>query len=241
MDTVNFPCAASGAPQRAKLDNSKSARYNVHYSNSNEVKRRCQALALPLHWINVNSILENEMIKVVDTKVQAAQLDHAYRKLIASSKPNDLLAIARGNGIGAYLWSRPVEALLTQGGWNAENLDEDKVDVYLPSVMSSLPRDNNGVNLDLKYCKWWLKDLGIADVNLDGISPRLSGARRDRAIERLLLSSTSVIEALRVELMNEVPDVLEDIENALESYQGLPSRFEKSDQIALNDQQPCLF
>ena len=181
------------------------------------------------------------MIKVVDTKVQAAQLDHAYRKLIASSKPNDLLAIARGNGIGAYLWSRPVEALLTQGGWNAENLDEDKVDVYLPSVMSSLPRDNNGVNLDLKYCKWWLKDLGIVDVNLNGVSPRLSGARKDRAIERLLLSSTSVIEALRVELMNEVPDVLEDIENALESYQGLPSRFEMSDQIALNDQQPCLF
>jgi hypothetical protein len=181
------------------------------------------------------------MNKVVDTKVQAAQLEHAYLTLIANAKPKDLLAIARGNGIGAYLWSRPVEVLLTKGGWNAENLAEDKVDLYLQTVMSSLPLDDNGVNLDLKYCKWWLKDLGISDVDLASINPRLSGARRDRAIERLLLASTSAIETLRVEMMNEVPDALEDIENALESYQGLPSRFEKSDQIALNDQRPCLF
>ena len=179
------------------------------------------------------------MKTVVDTKAQALALEQAYIVLIASATPRTLFAIARGHGIGAYVWSRPVEVLLTEGSTDQTDFARDGVDLYLQTVMSWLPFDGEGIYLDLKRTKLWLKDLRVNDIDLNVVSPRLSNARRDRAIERLLLSSPAVVEALRTELRNEIPDALEDIEDALEHYQGLPSRFENCDQ--LDAERPCLF
>jgi hypothetical protein len=182
---------------------------------------------------------EIEMNEPVDTKVQASQLENAYVALIANAKPRTLFAIARGHGIGAYCWSRPVEVLLTEGSTDATDFERDGVDLYLQTVMNWLPLDHDGIYLDLKSTKLWLDDLGVSDVDLNVISPRLSKARRDRAIERCLVASPIVIAFIRSELMREVPEALTDIRDALEFYQGLPSRFENCD--PLDVERPCLF
>ena len=175
----------------------------------------------------------------VDTKVQASELEHAYVALIADAKPKTLFAIARGHGIGAYVWSRPVEVLLTEGSTDSTNFERDGVDLYLQTLMTWLPLDHDAICLDLERTKLWLADLGVSDVDLRVISPRLSKARMDRAIERCLVASPTVIAFIRSEMMREVPDALEDIEDALEHYQGLPSRFENCDE--LDAERPCLF
>jgi hypothetical protein len=188
-------------------------------------------------WFNTK--LEYEMNNVVDTKAQAMALEQAYIGLISNAKPKILIAIARGHGIGAHCWSKPVEVFLTTGSWDETDFEHDKVDLYLQTLMSTLPLDDAGVYLDLEHTKWWLKQLGVNDVNLNFICPRFSKKRKDRAIERQLLSSPHVLEALRALLMEQVPDAVEDIEDALEHYQCLPSRFE--DDCPLDADRPCLF